>query len=178
MLVSNEKKEAVWLVCDSQHLQNWGHYCEGISQFLIYFFSAALPIHQKFIWKSPTKLEAWAEFIIQYLTFSSWDAYLAQQIYILKNSTKSFSSLKLWKVSWRCLLHSKSIHILKGILKYTLLTFEAIFVNYQCNAKIDKHDRQYLFTDPINHACKISFPSKVWCTNYIWIHMSNEKLII
>lgn len=49
---------------------------KGISQFLIYFFSAVLPIHQKFIGKSPTELEAWAEFIIQYPTFSSWDAYL------------------------------------------------------------------------------------------------------
>lgn len=44
---------------------------KGISQFLIYFFSAALPIHQKFIGKSPTNLEAQAEFIIQHPTLSS-----------------------------------------------------------------------------------------------------------
>lgn len=44
---------------------------KGISQFLIYFFSAVLPNHQKVMGKSPAELEAWAEFIIQYQTFPS-----------------------------------------------------------------------------------------------------------
>lgn len=87
MLVSNEKRETDWFVILSIYKIEVT-IVKGISQFLIYFFSAALPIHQKIIGKSPTELEAWAEFIIQYLSFSSWDAYLVQQLYFypLKNS--------------------------------------------------------------------------------------------
>lgn len=60
---------------------------KGISQFLIYFSSAALPIHQKFIGKSS------AEFIIQNQTFPSQDGYSVQQLYLYppKNYTKSIS---------------------------------------------------------------------------------------
>lgn len=60
---------------------------KGISQFLIYFFSEALPIHQKFIGKSS------AEFIIQNQTFPLQDGYSVQQLYLYppKNHTKSLS---------------------------------------------------------------------------------------
>lgn len=80
MLVSNEKKETDLFVIPSIYKIKVTT-VKGISQFLIYFFSAALPIHQKFIGKSPTELEAWVEFIIQYPTFSSWDTCLEQQLY-------------------------------------------------------------------------------------------------